>query len=302
MSGFSNRICPTLPRRCPTHPHLFIRFNEKAHEAASLSSALEERREELDGLQEATARALDARDAAVNGAAAAQDRCQALASEVIQLEERLLQVSCPTPPLTQSPPPTHTNTRPRPPHTHSYLHTRANMPTHTRANMLTYTHSPPPPFPLSPFPLLPSPFPMQVRSSELKAAKAQENAEANLLAVKRRLDRALSERDALRKGGGSGEISGGISGEASGGASGAHIAQEGAEAVRANGVAGRGGEGVGEGVGVGVGVRPPPPEVCPWTGPVYREEELERLIARFAERAGVETAEMVCAILNKLGT
>ena len=50
------------------------------------------------------------------------------------------------------------------------------------------------------------------------------------------------------------------------------------------------------------GVRPPPPEVCPWTGPVYREEELERLIARFAERAGVETAEMVCAILNKLGT
>jgi hypothetical protein len=66
-------------------------FNAKAASSSVFTTEIEDLKEQVDTLAGAAERALEERDAALNGSAASADRAKALASEVIQLEESLLQ-------------------------------------------------------------------------------------------------------------------------------------------------------------------------------------------------------------------
>ena len=66
-------------------------FNANGSHASTLAGEVEELRDQVDTLASAAERALEERDAALNGSAASAERAKSLASEVIQLEERLLQ-------------------------------------------------------------------------------------------------------------------------------------------------------------------------------------------------------------------
>ena len=67
------------------------RFNSQGASTSGLKGEIEDLQEQVDSLARAAERALEERDAALNGSAASAERTKSLASEVIQLEERLLQ-------------------------------------------------------------------------------------------------------------------------------------------------------------------------------------------------------------------
>ncbi|QDZ21338.1 hypothetical protein HOP50_05g38690 [Chloropicon primus] len=66
-------------------------FNAKGSHSRDLESQVVELQEQIDTFAMAAERALEERDAALNGSAASAERTKSLASEVIQLEENLLQ-------------------------------------------------------------------------------------------------------------------------------------------------------------------------------------------------------------------
>lgn len=66
-------------------------FNANGRASTALANEVEDLREQVDTLAGAAERALEERDAAMNGSAASAERAKSLASEVIQLEERLLE-------------------------------------------------------------------------------------------------------------------------------------------------------------------------------------------------------------------